>query len=327
MLGIATKISSIPSAQDLYWPTAEVSEEAQEELERRFFNSIRLSNGTYKSTYSRRLDDLNDLVAGLLPADRPLEIMDVAVSSGVVTLEWTHSLSRSGIEHRMTAGDQVINASLVSLGGGARVLLDAKGYALQYDVAGVVVPNFPRARRYRLLYPAVLYAKALLWLRAVCGENSGARERRGIISGRNCKPVSLISPRLQKHPELQTIEDDILLNTSLTNCFHVVRAANILNKDYFNDETLTKMVNNLIGRLRAGGLLIVCRTDRGGLNHATVFTLDEYRRLGVAARIGKGSEVEEIVLRGKPTAVGLISDNAEKAAGAAFATQLSGGEV
>src|ERR1035438_4568778 len=62
----------------------------QDALEAQFFQRVLLPNGTFKTTASRRLDDLNDFLLPYLRqlADRPLRIMDVGASSGVSTVEW-----------------------------------------------------------------------------------------------------------------------------------------------------------------------------------------------------------------------------------------------
>src|SRR5262245_21685758 len=84
--------TQIPTARDLYFAARQLSPDQQENSERECFSALKLKNGTYKYTYSRRLEDLNDLVQPLLPSARPLQMMDVAVSSGVSTLEWMDSL-------------------------------------------------------------------------------------------------------------------------------------------------------------------------------------------------------------------------------------------
>src|SRR5687768_11687066 len=100
----------IPTANELYFSNTPADSAHLETLEKRFFQSVGLPNGTWKTTSYRRLDDLNALVQGFLPSDRPLDVMDVAVSSGVSTLEWLESMERAGIECRMTAGDAAADA-------------------------------------------------------------------------------------------------------------------------------------------------------------------------------------------------------------------------
>ena len=87
----------VPTAHALYFDETVRGADQLEALEDLFFRNIRLPNGTNKTTYRRRLDDLNALARQHLPPKRPLDFMDVAVSSGVSTLEWIEFLAESGI--------------------------------------------------------------------------------------------------------------------------------------------------------------------------------------------------------------------------------------
>jgi hypothetical protein len=136
-------ITRVPTANELYFSDLQAGVDEVEILERYFFANIRLKNGTFKRTYSHRLDDLNDLVLRFIPADRPLKVMDVAVSSGISTLEWMNHLHQAGIEHHMTAGDVALRAAIVSIGKNLRVLIDSTGYPLQFDIRGKAIPNPP----------------------------------------------------------------------------------------------------------------------------------------------------------------------------------------
>jgi hypothetical protein len=115
--------------------------------------------------------------------------------------------------------------------------------------------------------------------------------------GVTCRPLTLLSPSLRQFPQLRAVEDDILLNESYTQRFHVLRAANILNLVYFDQPTLERMLLNLRARLLPGGLLIVCRTNESGVNNATIFTLKEDGRFVTTARLNEGSEIADLVLR------------------------------
>jgi len=293
----------VPTAFELYFAGRTVAPDGDglEELERLFFDSIALRNGTFKTTWHRRLEDLNALVQTLLPAQRPLEIMDVAVSSGVSTAEWLESLERAGIDCRMLAGDAVLDAYLVSVGR-LRALTDRTGHLMQLDIAGRAVRMPSPRRRDRLRYlPLTLLLKAatrLFDLRASGHES--ARNAGQSRLGVTCQPLALMSPSLARMAKLRAVEDDILLNTSYTRRFHVLRAANILNLAYFDSGTLERMLVNLRGRLVPGGLLIVCRTNEAGVNNASLFTLGDDGRFSVTARLNEGSEIEDLVLRLPP---------------------------
>jgi hypothetical protein len=287
----------IPTAFELYFAprTTALGEQAIEELERTFFNSIALRNGTYKTTWNRRLDDLNELVQGLLPQQRPLEIMDVAVSSGISTAEWLVSLEQAGIDCRMLAGDAVVDAFLISVGR-LRALTDRTGHVMQLDLAGRAVRIPPPRRRDRIVYsPIIALMKGLTRLFDLSAR-SAVQSRSGVT----CQPLALTSLALARMPKLRAVEDDILLNTSYRQRFHVLRAANILNLAYFDVPTLERMVRNLRTRLLPGGLFIVCRTNEEGVNNASVFTLSDDGRFEATARLNEGSEVAELVLRLPP---------------------------
>ncbi|MDT5123033.1 MAG: hypothetical protein QOC96_2515 [Acidobacteriota bacterium] len=293
-----------PTARQLYLSPPLPDEAAQEILERDFFSSIRLRNGTYKYTYSHRLDDVNESVMGLLPQARPLRLMDVAVSSGISTLEWVAALEHAGIKHEMVAGDLSVNAYLLSVGKHLHALTDATGYPLQFDLFGKAIPN-PPWRRHRALYffPLRLLNKALAakFGEAVDDHSKAMKEQSAAPNSVNCQRIALVSPRLQQQAGLQVVEDDILSDTPPTaDGFHVLRAANILNRSYFDDETLVHIANNLRRRLTPGGLFIVCRTDDTGVNHGTVFALTSSGEFEDVARIGNGSEVERLILELPP---------------------------
>jgi chemotaxis methyl-accepting protein methylase len=66
---------------------------------------------------------------------------------------------------------------------------------------------------------------------------------------------------------------------------------------YISDNALAQIINNLKERLKPNGLLIVCRTDKIGVNHATIFEFTAESKFRVLQRLGDGSEVEEVLTR------------------------------
>ena len=293
----------IPTAFEMFFAAhgSEADEHELEEREDLFFHSIELRNGTRKTTRHRRLDDLNELVQKLLPPQRPLEVMDVAVSSGVSTAEWLIALERAGVRCRMLAGDAVVNAFLISLGPGLRALADRTGHLMQLDIKGEAVRMPPPRRRDRIRYfPYVLLMRTVTRLFDLQMQDRPRQfstcepmQRR---LGATCRPLTLMSPSLNRLPQLQAVEDDILLNRQYWRRFHVLRAANILNLAYFDTATLQRMLRNLRARLLPGGLLVVCRTNDAEVNNASVFTLQDDGRFSITARLNDGSEIEDLVL-------------------------------
>jgi hypothetical protein len=284
---------AIPTARQLYFSPLQRDVRSQEQLETNFFASVKLSNGTYKYTYSNRLDDLNALVNPLLPNVRPLKIMDVAISSGMSTFEWAESLEKSGIDHTLTGGDLTATAILISMGKYLHVLTDATGYPLQFEVLGKPMPNPPGGRNLlRYFLPLTLLRLAVPIGFDLAMGRSKWPSKLGITHRR----ITLTSPRLQRSSKIQVVDDDILNNKSFATSFHVLRAANILNRDYFDDSTLVKMLSNLRDRLLPQGVLVVCGTNDDGVNHGSVFRLDSARHFEVLTRLNQGSDIEDLVL-------------------------------
>ncbi len=285
-----------PTAHELYFGPLSRNAALLPRYEEAFFNEIWVRHGTSKTTYRHRLDDLNPLIEPLLPPDRPLDLLDVAVSSGVSTVEWIQSLTRAGIPHRMVAGDAVIDAYLLSFGKRVRALADRTGFLMQLDLAGRAVSTRPPRSlgRFRFL-PAIWIVRAVVRLfgPALAERSASAPVRRWGIT---CRPLQLVTRSLTEQPGAQVIEDDILRENGSGRRFHVVRAANILNRGYFDAQTLKQMLRNLRGRLHPYGLLIVCRSLPGGRNDATIFRLGERGTFSATARLNEGSEIEDLVL-------------------------------
>jgi hypothetical protein len=285
----------IPTANEMYF--GELPEEPAhvEALELVFFKSVGLPNGTWKTTGHHRLDDLNALVQQYLPARRPLEVMDVACSSAVSTVEWLEALQHAGVDCRITAGDASVNAFVLSIGRNLHALVDRHGRTMQYEINGTGLEVPLRKRKIPRYGLAVLWIKALAKLLAPTLSDPKLAAL-GTRWGMRWRPVQLVSPSIRRRQHIDVVEDDILLNRTYSRCFDVVRAANILNLGYFDRATLTAMLLNLRERLRDGGRLIVCRTKSDNVNHGTVFALDADRNLRVLARINEGSEIESIAL-------------------------------
>src|SRR5215469_16260260 len=148
-------LHAVPSSQARLSPsTSRVAEvlaagravQASEALVSSLFDSLRLKNGVYKTTSSHRLDDVNTWVSNYLPAASPLNVLDVAISSGTSTLEWVDSLVESGFNCRMTGMDLTIDALLVSFGDRLHAVLVRTRWPLMFEIDGQFVPNPPRKK-------------------------------------------------------------------------------------------------------------------------------------------------------------------------------------
>jgi len=263
-------------------------------METSFFARLQLRNGTFKTTGDRRLDDLNELVAQLLPRGRSLEILDTAVSSGITTLEWYEHLRGLGLQVHLSAGDLYCMAELLSWGRHFDLLVDDTGYVLQYETAGLAWRPWTTPGDWIPLYAVAVRITALFFrlLKLL---------RRPVR-----RPLRLFSPRLLAVADIDLFEDDLFEeNPAFAQKFDVIRAANILNIAYFPKERLELAIVRLAARLKTGGLLIVNRTNLEGVNHGSVFRLGPKRTFSVEGRVGDGSEIEELLLAfdGAPVSV------------------------
>jgi hypothetical protein len=262
-----------------------------------FFTALQLSNGTFKTTSPHRLDDLNELVTSLLPRGRRLDVMDVAVSSGVATAEWSAHLSEKGIPHCVTAGDLAVEGRLMTLGRRGAILWQDDGHPMvvqwghrcAYLMTGHLVT--------RTMAPVLGRVYPLIPKRWTASPSTPPRAWRIRV-----RSVGLVSARLASVPGITVVKDDISRPGRYVGSFDACRAANILNQVYFPDRVIRDMAGNLIERLRDGGLLVACRTvneNSAQLNRATV--LRRVRgSVEVVGRLNGGSDVEHLLLGAAP---------------------------
>jgi hypothetical protein len=285
-----------PTAREVFFGTERLPSE-QNVLERQFFERVFLPNGTIKTTWANRLDDVNEFILPFLPpaGSGPLHVADVAVSSGVSTLEWWESLSTKFPDLRLTATDVMFDSTLLSVGFGLEALVGPDGSILHFDLFGRGAP--PRAEGVagmiataaRTLFRLVMSCETMLT------EGRGAPSR--LLPFVRREHVKLVTRRVQAHPGIRLIEDNLLgpPKDEFRQAFDVVRAANILNVEYFDRFTLVRMIRRIKISVRPGGFLLVCKTASDGVNSATLFTV-KGQGFEVVSRLGRGSDIEELVL-------------------------------
>ena len=272
-------------------------------IERAFFAGLKLRNGTRKTVTARRLDDLNAELIGALrrTASTPRDVIDVAASSGVSTAEWAAALQEAGFRPRVVASDLVMTAFFVSPRRRVRVLVDATDDPLAFEAGGRHLNA--RVAKTDLLNGRWALVLGARWLYRWWSRREGLRERlRADSAGPDAPLVTrtrLTGWRIAAHPDIECIDDDIAADNPphLRRRFDVVRAANILNLIYFAPAALEPMVRNLALRLRGpGAWLVVCRTVPDGTNQGTIFRLTDRGSFSAVARVGRGSEIEDLVL-------------------------------
>ncbi|MGA9800299.1 MAG: hypothetical protein WBQ68_14905 [Terriglobales bacterium] len=262
--------------------TKEFLASSDDAVEKAFFSRVFVPNRSVKTTYAKRLDDLNAVAFRHIAKinESPVKIMDVGMSSGISTAEWRDQLAAQQIDFDLTGTDLTIDALLYSYSNYG-MLFDRKGNLLHFDLWGKGWP--PHQRGIKFHYLRQLVTSSVFRCASAFG---------GKIE---TTPVKLLSRGFSDNGRCRAVEDDLAQANppAFQRAFHVIRAANILNLAYFAESTLRTMLNTLKERLKDGGLLLVCRTD-GATNNGTVFQLSSSRLVAVD-RIGAGSEIEPLV--------------------------------
>jgi hypothetical protein len=200
----------------------------------------------------------------------------------------------------LVAVDLYIHAYLRRVAGGLDVLHDESGTVLQL--------SRPPFVRFRPIEPRASLKGALA--QALFDAVQAFFVPRGQAVGRGATPVTLLSPRLADRAEVDVVQHDLTQDRAEWRCgFEVVRVANLLNTNYFDEATLRGMLASFVSYLRPKGLLAVCRTLEGS-NHATIFRARGEGGLEPVARLGSGSEVEALALSLAPARAAAASASA-----------------
>ncbi|BCP53921.1 ATP-binding protein [Kaistia sp. 32K] len=253
-----------------------------------FFSSLKMRNGTFKLTRPSRFAVVEERFAPMVRArvKGPCAVLDIGASTGLTTIELADFLRAQGAVPRVVGTDLFIDAHLVDLAPGVHVLADPDGWPLQYGVAGVGIRAWVRRLDYVTLavLPRLL-ARSML----------RPRLRRRIAAGASL-PVRMESRALVGQA-IRLVENDIFVREpSFAARFDFIRAANILNLGYFRPERLRVAIANIHAYSRGpGALLLVVKTD-GSKHDGTLFELGPEGDFQVLARIGRGSEIEGLVL-------------------------------
>jgi len=258
--------------------------------EARFFGLLKTANNTFKRTEPCRLAKIDAaLVATLAKHGGRIDtVLDLGISSGVTTLELMAALREAGHRAEVTGTDRSVRARLVALPFGCRALVEPDGHVLQYEVLGQAIRPWER----RLdRWTGMAAARAMVEWRL--REPAIARA----LSGEGDE-VALLTPRLRQSDAFRWHEDDITRrNGAFTERFDLVRAANLLNRHYFEPSALRDAVANTIAYLSGpGAWLLVLRTHGASDHRGTLFRMDDAMRLSVIDRYGSGSEVEDLIL-------------------------------
>ena len=262
-------------------------QQADPAVESQFFSSLKMRNGTFKLTHPSRFAALEAEI-GLRIGERAAhlrQVLDIGVSTGLTTIELADFLRAKGASAEVVGTDLFVQAHLVEIAPGFRVLSDNEGWPLQYDIAGRPVRAWVR----RLDYVTLMAVPRLLARAAL-----RRRLRRMIAQGRSV--AVRMETRGLAERNIELVENDIFVATPrFVGKFDFIRAANILNLNYFPAARIRGAITNIRSYCRPGALMLVARS-KGSHHDGTLFELEADGTFVVRARVGNGSEIESLVL-------------------------------
>jgi hypothetical protein len=265
--------------------------------------TLRLSNGTFRTSFRNRFADLNEQVQELLPrhfdTSQPLMIQDRAVSHALTSAEWAKAVLPAFPHAHFEASDMVLSLLVLSLRDGSSYVAEPDGTVLQASRGRFVFSMFHRES---LRYPLhrLLAAREQRKFRDLpIPENwyetdggDGFRVRRFSFIHPEANQLAAAEPRF-------TVTRRSVFDVTEDKC-HVLRTMNILNRDYFPDAQLQQGASAAFRSLHPGGLWVVGRTTEHDFrNHASILKRQQDGFTSVE-RIGDGSELETLFLNWRP---------------------------
>jgi hypothetical protein len=267
---------------------------------------LRLSSGVYRTTYGGRLRDVDEAVNALLtkrfaPESR-IEVHDWAASDCLTSSEWAASLFNLFPRASLTASDLLLFLVEATLADGSVLVMEPNGHPLQYVRRPFVIRLEPAE-------PMLMLVNHLIGRRALA---RAAKLRLAIPAAwleSEEEELATANAILRKlpltHPEARLLEAH---ESRFSMCLHsgfepldrpvdVIRTMNFFNRAYFPPGRLIEGMQAVWKSLKTGGCWIVGRTEetRPARNDVTIFErLDRGYR--VVERIGRGSEIEDLVL-------------------------------
>lgn len=259
--------------------------------------TLRMSNGTFRTTFRHRFDalnlELNKLLAERFDSSLVLRAEDRAVSHGLTSYEWALALRQQFPNVELQASDLLLHLLELTLPDGAVFITEPSGHPLQYIKAPYAVSltdipswKFP-VNRWVAQRALARFASLKLpanWPEAGCNYPT--------------RRIPYIHPEAlalsQSSRTLSFVPQSVFEVSPVPR--HVVRTMNILNLSYFSEDQLREAVRNIAASMTPDGVWIVGRTTEDNfVNNVSVFVLGA-TGWQLLRRFEKGSEIESLVL-------------------------------
>jgi CheR methyltransferase, SAM binding domain len=257
-------------------------------------------NASLKRTHSDRFAEwdraLVEEIRRAFPSGRALRVHDAGVSDGRTAVAFFHQLAAvPGLELHYLASDYCPDVQAVEdPEGRLAVVLDPASGELLQAIAPPFVFNIPKGES-PFLFPVNHFVRRRLLATRV--RDLLERHRRGDPRLR-VSTIRLLHPSvlaLAAHDPRFRFERQDLLEPA-PGRFDVVRAMNVLNRSYFSDAHLARVLANIAASLDMGGLFAVgANQGRGSVVDGAIY---QRTAAGFERRLasGRGSEIDALVL-------------------------------
>lgn len=272
---------------------------------------VQLSNGVYRTTFTRRFRDLDPAVNRILSRNfsslESLVVEDWAASACLTSCEWAESLFPLFPRMRFTASDLALFlVEVEDVDSGDIFAAEQDGRLLQHVRPPFVIRMEPPEPWSTPLNRILSLRARRRWKRAIRLwplpdswtdlRSLDPLHRDGYV----LRKLPLIHPRavaLSASNAQFAIRRHSVFESTEASC-HVIRSMNIFNVAYFSKEQLAQGARSVISSLHPGGIWIVGRTirDNPPVHDVSVYRKQDTGRLEAIERIGSGSEIESIAL-------------------------------
>jgi hypothetical protein len=238
------------------------------------YAQIITANHATKETAAGRLRDLDEATISCMSKDGLNVIHDIAVSSGVTSLELLGTLQSRGLPVSLHISDKY--AKYATTGRILVRILDADGALVEMYVCGILARSNLSMKfcLSRLLY-------------SLLGGKSGNHKLKWFL---------LFDAKVIEHIEAGVIDfiDYDAFETREAPRFTFVRCMNLLNLNYFSSDKIVSALRNIIGSLKEGGILQIGRTRPDGHN-AVGFYIKTGGGLKLVTEVGGGTELRDVI--------------------------------
>jgi hypothetical protein len=246
-----------------------------------FLSQVILPNKTLKSTAGARFEDLDKTAVKYLNHPNESAIHDIAVSDGLSSIEFFKAISGVRNDFNFYISDK-FSKFYVSPNCITRVY--TADYSLMHFYLFNLIYADNKISNYFFLSKLLFYILKLI-------------SARFIPAKKQMQEIRLYDPQviaILQSGKIYELEYDIL-SSRIDQKFTFVRAMNILNRVYFNEDEILQALNNIMYSLKEKGILLTGRTIKG-VNNATFYQKID-SRFEILETLNNGSDIDGLVTR------------------------------